>query len=71
MKKECMKHPKEALTATYDEREPIRIISLELPGILFHTLWADSPTPMPPAPLVSDTIGSMMGGAVDSDCVID
>ena len=37
-----MKHPKEALTATYDEREPIRIISLELPGILFHTLWADT-----------------------------
>jgi hypothetical protein len=26
---------------------------------------------MLPKPLVTDTIGLMMGGAVDSDCVID
>ena len=67
-----MIHPKEVLTATYDGRETnTNGDFVELPEILFHTLWADSPTPMPPAPLVSDTIGSMMGGAVDSDCVID
>jgi hypothetical protein len=37
-----------------------------------RALTADKkPPPMPPPPLVTDTIGSTMGGAVVADGVVD
>jgi hypothetical protein len=61
----------------HDGRERIKM------GIFFGITWAPfsrslraltadkKPPPMPPPPLVTDTIGSTMGGAVDADGVVD
>ncbi len=57
------------MTATHDGREHTQMgISWNCQRSFF-TLFG--PPPMPPALLKFDTIGSMMGGAVDSNCVID
>jgi hypothetical protein len=68
-----MKHPMEALTTTYNGREHIRIISLELPGILFHTLWADTDAAGAFGVRYDRLDDGWSAGAVDSDwnCVID
>ena len=70
-----MIHPKEVLAAPYDGREKKTTNTKgDFVGIArnrFCFSHSFAPPLMLPKPLVTDTIGLMMGGAVDSDCVID
>ncbi len=68
-----MIHPKELGFDRYIRRKRKKTTNTkgDFVGNRFCFSHSFAPPLMLPKPLVTDTIGLMMGGAVDSDCVID